>query len=190
MYVENIKCKRVVRVLFFEMCMPFFSNDLRVMILVPLQSSELGIPAGLKEKTTIELFSRNGRDYSNFEFRYEKSFKNCIDPPGAGLLHSTPSCSYRRCFIRKIFQNFGSDPIPIRRRSTNFSPKNLWSGSEILKKKSNTFIHISDTGTSLQLSGPRGMTSYTKKSSNHEIEKIMVHLLRCAESFFILCIFY
>ena len=67
------------------------------------------IPAGLKEKTTIELFSRNGSDYSNFEFRYEKSFKNCIDPPGAGLLHSTPSCSYRRCFIRKIFQNFGSE---------------------------------------------------------------------------------
>ena len=73
------------------------------------------IPAGLKEKTTIELFSRNGSDYSNFEFRYEKSFKNCIDSPGAGLLHSTPSCSYRRCFIRNFFWNFRVDPKPSTR---------------------------------------------------------------------------
>ena len=79
-----------------------------------------------------------------------KALKIALIPPGPDFCTQLHHAHIAVVSYEKFFKIL--DPIRI--------------GSEILQKKSNTFIHISDTGTSLQLSGPRGMAWHTNKSSN------------------------
>ena len=146
----------------------FFNNNQKNII-------PLAIPAGLKEITTIELFTQNYLKYDHISFTVWKRIKFYVYPPGARLSRPSHLFTQRLYFFCKI-----SDPIRIGPGADPDRIQNL----------KNTFILIWVTNIHFQLYRPRGMTSYTKKSSNHEIEKIMVHLLQCAESFFILCIFY
>ena len=149
------------------------------------------IPAGLKEITTIELFTQNYLKYDHISFTIWKRIKFYVYPPGAGLsrpLHLLTQRLYFFCKIWDLIRIWSAHFLS--QKCADQNRIRVGSDPDQIRNLKNTFILIWVTNIHFQLFRPRGMTSYTKKSSNHEIEKIMVHLLRCAESFFILCIFY